>query len=316
MPRKKPAPYEMRVVTAFTNSPVVNDADEPQPSEKARWIALDQITPSAHQPRRYFDPGKMEQLIASVKKKGILEPLLVRPLAESSYELVAGERRLRAAVAVGLETVPCVVYDLSNQEAAEIALLENLQREDLNPVEETEGILDLLAMRLDCSRDEVIAYFGVLAHPEREGQEERLKSPELQTIEEVFTLLGRFTPNSFRTNRLPLLKLPQDILTAIGQSQLEYSKARLLGRVQDEAMRSELLQSAITEQLTREELQQRVRAMQPSLGQSANTEAEVEVVARLKTVYQKAKQPKQWSNAKKRKKLERLLGELEKLLAE
>ena len=101
------------------------------------------------QPRRYFDPAKQEQLVQSVKQHGILDPLLVRPMPKNQYELVAGERRYRAAVALNLELVPVVIKQLSDQEALQLALVENLQREELNPVEETEGILQLLSLHLD-----------------------------------------------------------------------------------------------------------------------------------------------------------------------
>lgn len=314
MPRKKPAPYEMRVVTAFTNTPFPNPDSLPSPTEGAQLIPLTQITPSPHQPRRYFDPETLAQLTASVKAKGVLEPLLVRPLVSGGYELMAGERRLRAAAAAGLEQVPCMIYNLSDQEAAEIALLENLQREDLNPVEETEGILDLLSMKLQRSREEVIAYFSAAAHPERPVQAEHLNSMEWQEICAVFDLIGRFTPNSFRTNRLPLLKLPNEIRIAISQGQLDYSKARLLGRIQDQAIRAELLQVAVTEGLTREELQRQIHVLQAASAEQPKVAAEVEVVDRLTAVYRKAKKPRLWNNTRKRKKLERLLTEMEKLL--
>ncbi|WP_414573706.1 ParB/RepB/Spo0J family partition protein [Nostoc sp. CCY 9925] len=109
------------------------------------------------QPRRYFNPEKFAQLIQSVKEHGILEPLLVRPLDNENYELVAGERRLKAASVVGLNEVPVVSLDLDDQQALQVALIENLQREELNPVEETEAILELLLLSLQMSANEVIS---------------------------------------------------------------------------------------------------------------------------------------------------------------
>ena len=85
------------------------------------------------QPRRYFDPDRQAQLIKSVQEHGILEPLLVRPLADGLYELVAGERRYRAAQELGLKEVPVVIREFDDKQALQVALIENLQREDLNP---------------------------------------------------------------------------------------------------------------------------------------------------------------------------------------
>ena len=95
-------------------------------------LTLECITLPSQQPRRYFDPQKMDQLVQSVKEYGILEPLLVRITAEAEiYELVAGERRYRAAKAAGLSEIPVVIRELSNEDAFHLALIENLQREDL-----------------------------------------------------------------------------------------------------------------------------------------------------------------------------------------
>src|SRR5919202_4468060 len=113
-----------------------------------RMLSLDTLKLPESQPRRYFDPRAMDELVGSIQRHGILQPLLVRPLGEDraeQYEIVAGERRYRAAREAGLAEVPAVVRKIGDEEAVQYALLENLQREDLNPVEETEGILRLLA---------------------------------------------------------------------------------------------------------------------------------------------------------------------------
>ncbi|WP_245940007.1 ParB/RepB/Spo0J family partition protein [Stenomitos frigidus] len=111
-------------------------------------MATADLAPSGQQPRRYFDPEKLNQLAESIKQHGILEPLLVCFTAHGKYEIVAGERRYRAATMLGFTEVPVVIRDFSDQEALQVALIENLQREDLNPIEETEGILELVALRL------------------------------------------------------------------------------------------------------------------------------------------------------------------------
>jgi ParB family transcriptional regulator, chromosome partitioning protein len=128
---------QMRGVSAFLSAPV-------EAAASINTVSISKIRLPSHQPRRYFDPEKLQQLTDSIKQHGVLEPLLVRPLQQGEYELVAGERRYRAAQAGGLEIVPITVRELSDQEAIQLALVENLQREDLNPIEETEGVLELL----------------------------------------------------------------------------------------------------------------------------------------------------------------------------
>lgn len=106
-------------------------------------IALDKIVANPHQPRRVFEQQALEELARSISEHGLLQPIVVRPL-QGHFQLVAGERRFRAAKIVGLEFVPAMVMELSDMQAAEIALVENLQREDLNPIEEAEALKRLV----------------------------------------------------------------------------------------------------------------------------------------------------------------------------
>lgn len=305
--KKRPKPYEVSVVGSFMSQP--EPESELQTDTGPQHIPISLIDPSPKQPRRYFDSDKMSQLVASVEKKGILEPLVLRPKAKGRYELVAGERRLRAAKEVGLEKVPCTIHDLTDEEAAEIALLENLQRDDLNPVEETEGILELLSVKLDQPREVIVSYFNAVAHPER-GKGATPESPEWKVIKELFEVVGRFTPNSFRTNRLPLLKLPEEILEAIRQGEIEYSKARLISRVKDEPKRAKLLQDAIAENLSRDEIQRQIRALKPP----KNNDAVTQTVDRINALSQRVKKSTIWADDKKREQLDRLLKEIESLI--
>jgi len=179
-------------------------------------VGTDKIQINPHQPRRYFDPDKLAQLVASIKQHGILEPLLVRPLNEGIYELIAGERRLRAAIAAGLGEVPIISKKLSDQECRQIALIENLQREDLNPIDETEGILELLGVELGTDTKEVISLLHHIPNVKRRNQkltENVYRQSEV--IESTLATLGKFTAEGFRTSRLPLLNLPTDVLEFI-----------------------------------------------------------------------------------------------------
>lgn len=111
---------------------------------KAITLRLLEIEPNRDQPRKQFDEEALSELSASIAQHGILQPLLVRPLPGGGYQLVAGERRWRAARMAGLEEVPAVIRELTDREAAELAMIENLQREDLNPMEEAKGYQTLM----------------------------------------------------------------------------------------------------------------------------------------------------------------------------
>lgn len=116
--------------------------------EKLLILSIDQIQQAAYQPRQVFDPEALSELAASIKEKGVLQPLLVRKQGEK-YEIIAGERRWRAARLAGLTEVPVILKDFNDLEALEIAIIENLQREDLNPVEEAVAYQKLLEQGLN-----------------------------------------------------------------------------------------------------------------------------------------------------------------------
>jgi ParB family chromosome partitioning protein len=274
-------------------------------------LAIEQIILPSQQPRRYFDPEKLEQLVQSVREHGILEPLLVRPLSEGNYELVAGERRYRAAQALGLSEVPVVVKALNEREALQLALIENLQREDLSAFEETEGIVQLLALQLECPVEDVPKVLYRL-------QNERLSSKsngnvtinaEAEAVEQVFAGLGLMTWQSFIRNRLPLLNLPEDILEALRQGKIAYTKANVLARIEDEQERQSWLQDAITSSLSLSQIKERVKASQPPLEQG-------EFAARIDATTKRVKKLKVWENPSKRSRLESLLKQLEALISE
>ncbi len=271
-------------------------------------LPLNQITLPTSQPRRYFDPQAMQSLVESVKSEGILQPLLVRPAGEK-YEVIAGERRYRAAQSAELSEVPVTVRDMTDDQAVQYALIENLQREDLNPVEETEGLLNLLALRLGY---DTIQVSSKLYQMENEAKEKITRNvsgkSETETIEQVFASLGRMNWQSFVRTRLPLLKLPADILEALRFGHIEYTKAKTIAQIKDEAERKKLLEDAIASDLSLSQIKERVKAAQPP------TEPPP-LAARMATTYQLAKKQKVWDDAKKRKKLESLLSQIEALLS-
>ena len=163
--------------------------------DRIRQVPLDQIIPNPRQPRERFDSSRLEELAHSIREKGIIEPLLLRASPDGRYELVAGERRLRAAQLIGQESVPAIVREYEDRETLEIALIENLQREDLNPVEEARAYLRLTEE------------FG-------------------RTHAEISQEVGK--ERSTITNLLRLLRLPDEILEDVSRGTLSVGHARVL----------------------------------------------------------------------------------------
>lgn len=224
--------------------------DEPQNSSE---LPLEQIRLPVSQPRRHFDPEKLEQLITSIQEKGILEPLLVRPL-EDGYELVAGERRYRAAITLNFSTVPVAIKELTDSEALEVALIENLQREDLNPIEETEGVLNLLSIRLELALPEVKSTLRRILNEDQGKVTSNVTSKTwLGEIETILMPLG-IKWKSFVTNKLPLLDRPEEVLEAVRDGRLDYTKAKVIARVKDDQQRFILLEKAIIKELSLSEI--------------------------------------------------------------
>ena len=166
-------------------------------------IGLDKIKPGRFQPRSNFDDEKLQELTASIKNQGVLSPILVRELGLNEYEVIAGERRLRASKMAKLTTIPCLIDQKQDQDALISALIENLQREDLNPVEEARGL-------------------------------DRLKREFGLTQDEVATSTGR--ARSTIANSLRLLSLPTKVLDMLSAGQIEKGHAKLLASLDpDEA---------------------------------------------------------------------------------
>lgn len=179
-------------------------------------IPIRQIRPNQSQPRKTFKDEELNSLAASIEENGILQPLTVRRLNLQEYELVAGERRLRAAVIAGLKRVPCIVIKCTDRESAIFALLENLQRSDLGMFEEARGI-------------------------------SRLIRKYNLTQEEAAAKLGK--KQSTVANKLRLLKLTMDEQDWINQAGLSERHARALLRIADENLRKEALSKVISESL-------------------------------------------------------------------
>ncbi len=183
---------------------------------KLTYIKVSDILPSPSQPRRHFDPYELEKLAESIKTSGIIQPLLVRSESNGIYELIAGERRLRAAKLVGLKKVPCIIKRTDGLNAAYITIIENLQRSDLSSFEEAEGINRLITV-YGLSRGEVAERLGIA--------------------------------ESTLSNKLRLLRLDMNIRRRLEAARLTERHARALLRLPEER-RNSALDYIIAEQLT------------------------------------------------------------------
>lgn len=190
---------------------ISNDIDK----NEIKNLDLESITPNPFQPRRVFDNTHLEELAQSIKDFGVLQPILVRKIG-TGYELVAGERRFRASQLAGLKTIPAIVKNLSDKEIAEMALIENLQREDLNYFEEAEGYARLMKE------------FGI-------------------TQDEIAKRMGK--SQSTIANKLRLLNLPENVRKEISINVITERHARALLKLEDEKLQLQVLNTIYTKNL-------------------------------------------------------------------
>lgn len=184
-------------------------------------LPLEEIRPNPYQPRKTFDDDKINELAASIKEHGVFQPIIVRK-SLSGYELIAGERRLRASKIAQKDTIPAIVVDFDDSEMMEISLLENIQREDLSPLEEAEAY-DQLLHKLN------------------------------YTQEELSKRIGKSRP--YITNMLRLLKLPLGVKELVNSKKLSYGHARTLLALDDEDKMLELSKKTVKEDLSVRELE-------------------------------------------------------------
>ena len=185
-------------------------------STEILYLPIDKIMPNPYQPRRFFERSQLEDLANSIREYGVLQPISVRLINGTSYELVAGERRLRASRMAGMETIPAVVVNINDQDSAIIALIENLQRQDLNFLEEAEGLQNL------------VTDYGF-------------------TQEQLAERIGK--KQSTIANKLRILRLPKNIQAILLENSLTERHARALLKLPTEELQMEVLQKVIKDSL-------------------------------------------------------------------
>ena len=192
--------------------------ETPETADRDRIIYVDinDIRPNSAQPRSVFDEDKLKELAGSIKANGVIQPLIVRE-AENGYELVAGERRWRASRIAGLRTIPCIVRDFDDRQNAIVAIIENMQREDLNPIEEARGLKSIT---------------------EKYGF----------TQEQVSVSLGR--SRTYIANSIRLLKLPVEIQEYVSSGQMSAAHGRTIINIPDEKKQKEIAEKIIRNDLS------------------------------------------------------------------
>ena len=201
--------------------------DEAEKDGSLTELAVSEIRPNPFQPRRTVDPAALEELKASIRQAGLLQPVVVRPLPDGAgYELIAGERRLRACESLGWERIPAVKRAVDDRTALTLALIENLQRDDLSPVDEARGY------------ERLIAEFELAQ-------------------QDVADAVGR--DRSTVTNALRLLKLPPAVLEMLHQGGLSVGHARALLALEDPRLVTQLAREAVGQGLSVREVEDRVR---------------------------------------------------------
>lgn len=190
--------------------------NEPDSPDTVKYIKTFDIMPNANQPRKTFDEEKIQDLANSIIEHGVIQPIVLRK-KDAGYEIVAGERRWRAAIKAGLSEVPCLIRELDDEQNMLIAIIENMQREDLNPIEEAEGL------------NQMIVTYGM-------------------TQEQVSKSVGKSRP--YITNSLRLLKLPEYVLELISEGKISAAHGRTVITIDDDEARKNLCSRIVKEGLS------------------------------------------------------------------
>lgn len=210
-------------------SALIQEKQPTDTGERIIYLTPEQIKPGPFQPRENFDNRHMEELIQSIKEKGVIQPILVR-LKDEYYEIIAGERRFRAANFLNFKEIPAIVKDVDDRDSLELSLIENIQRQELNPIEEAQAYQQL------------IDKFRV-------------------TQEKISETLGKARVTI--TNTLRLLKLPPEIQQEMRKGHLSLAHGRALLEIEDPEQQYQLAQKVISNALSVRELENLLKSLRP-----------------------------------------------------
>lgn len=214
---------------------IVNEAKESDVVE----LDINELRPNPYQPRKVFDEEKLKELAESIKVHGVIQPIIVKKSTVRGYEIIAGERRVKASKIAGLTKVPAIIKDFNDQLMMEISLLENLQREDLNPIEEA------------------LAYQNLLNHLNL-------------TQEELAKRLGKSRPHI--TNMIGILRLPEKVRVMLEDGKLSYSQARTISKLSSEEEMIELAEKTLTDSLNTREIEKKTQEIKNPEKKKINAE--------------------------------------------
>ncbi len=226
MPSKDNKGLGRGIDALFTNFNDIEKIDEK--NEKVEEIKLDTIRPNPYQPRKEFDETALAELAESIKLNGVFQPIILRKSTVKGYEIIVGERRVRASRLAGKETIPAIIRVFDEQAMIEVAILENLQREDLSPLEEADAYQTMMT---------------------------KLK----MTQADVAARLGKSRP--YVTNHLRLLTLPDDVKTLLRNGDLSMGQARTLLGLKNQTQISELAKRVVAEGMTVRQLEALVQEL-------------------------------------------------------
>ena len=209
--KKTPAKSSSKTSAKSAKTTAKKSAEVVDEKDRVLYVDINDIKPNSAQPRKTFPEEALKELATSIKQLGVIQPLIIRQ-AENGYELVAGERRWRASRIAGLKKVPCIVKEYDDKQNAIVAIIENMQREDLNPIEEAEGLKSMTEK------------YGL-------------------TQEEVSTSLGK--SRTYITNSIRLLKLPKEIQEFVSSGQMSAAHGRTVINVTDAKKQKEICEKVI-----------------------------------------------------------------------
>ena len=210
--------------------------DNGTPSDEVTTIRLSEIEPNRNQPRKDFDEAALASLADSIRQHGLIQPLIVRPMANGSYQIIAGERRWRASRMLGLAEVPVVIREMDDQQVMEVALIENLQREDLNQIEEARGYRQLM-------------------------EEYHF------TQDQVANSVGKSRPAI--ANSLRLLNLPEEVIALLQQGDLSFGQGKAILAFEDPEKMVEIAKLTVKKGLTVRQLEAMAKKEQQQPKQKA-----------------------------------------------
>lgn len=243
----------------FSNSEINMNEFSPESAEETEkqgisFIDINDIKPNEKQPRKNFDEEKLEELASSIREHGLIQPVILRQ-ASKGYEIVAGERRWRACRKAGFKEIPAIIKELTDEQNMLITIIENMQREDLDPIEEAEGL------------NQMITSFGM-------------------TQEEVSKSVGKSRP--YITNALRLLKLPEIVRDFLSEGKLSAGHARAIAGISDEEKQIEIARYAVEQEISVREIEKLIK--EGGLQKKKSSRRKIEKSADVRQVEEDLKQ--------------------------